>query len=421
MMTIHLQKRSHLVGLCAVCALLIGVGSFVLGWRMAMGPTFASGKNQVLGMGQNPPVSVRIDQDVEFKQFWELWSTLKSKYYEQPITDKTLFYGAMQGMAASLGDPYTDFFEPKVATEFQQSLAGKFEGIGAEIGLKGGNIQIVAPLPESPAEKAGLLAGDIILKVDKKDVTGLTIEAVVTQIRGPKGTKVTLTLARPSQKKAGFDIEITRDEIHVKSVTSKMLPDSIALITVTNFNNDTEEGFSAAVDAVLKKDPKGIILDLRNNPGGYLDMALSMAGEWMGDAVVVKERRQGKIVETLKGTGRKRLAGLPTVVLVNQGSASASEIVAGALQDAGMAKLIGMKTFGKGSVQDYESFADGSAIKITIAEWLTPKERAINKVGLEPDITLDRTAEDYEALRDPQLEKAQAYFLGNATTTASVN
>lgn len=412
------RSRASLFGLCFLVALLFAGGGFLLGWKLAVRPTVTAGKNQVLGIGQNPPAVLAIDQDVEFKQFWDLWQLLKQKYYEQPVKDKSLFYGAMEGMAASLGDPYTDFFEPKIANDFQQSLAGKFEGIGAEIGVKNKVVQIVAPLPDSPAEKAGLLAGDIILKVDKKEIAGMTIEQVVTMIRGPKGTHVVLTVLRP-QKKMPFDVSITRDEIRVKSVHWKMLPDQLALITVANFNNDTQDGFSAAVAALVKKDPKGIILDLRNNPGGYLDTALFMAGEWVGDATVVKERRQGKIVETLKGTGRKRLAGVPTVVLVNQGSASASEIVAGALQDVGVAKLVGMKTFGKGSVQEYESFNDGSAIKITIAEWLTPNERAINKVGLEPDVIIDRTTEDYEALRDPQLEKAKALLLGSASTTAA--
>jgi carboxyl-terminal processing protease len=177
---------------------------------------------------------------------------------------------------------------------------------------------------------------------------------------------------------------------------------------------DTRDGFDRAVEEAIKKDAKGVILDLRNNPGGFLDTAVYMAGEWVGDAVVVKERRQGKIFEQLRGTGKKRLAGMPTIVLVNEGSASASEIVSGTLQDFKLATVVGKKTFGKGSVQDYINLKDGSAIKITIAEWLTPNERTINQTGLEPDVTVERTPEDYEAQRDPQLDRAIGILTGEA-------
>ncbi|HEU0051398.1 MAG TPA: S41 family peptidase [Patescibacteria group bacterium] len=412
------RKSVHVV-LFGVLALAIGFGGFLLGLHVAAGPSSAGGSRAVLGIGQMPPADMNFSKDVDFKQFWDLWQLIKEKYYEQPVNDKDLLYGAMSGLAESLNDPYTDFFSPKLASDFQQALAGKFEGIGAELGLKDGNMTIIAPLPDSPAAKAGLLAGDVIGKVNDQDVSGMTLEQVVSLIRGKKGTKVALTILRLSQKKPPFEVTITRDEIQVKSVTWKMLPGQVALITVTNFNTDTQQGFSNAVDAVLAKSPKGLIVDFRNNPGGFLDTALSMAGEWLGDGVVVKERRQGKIVETLHGNGRKRLQGMPTIVLVNEGSASAAEIVAGALQDTGAAKLLGTKTFGKGSVQDYESLSDGAAIKITIAEWLTPKERAINKIGLEPDILVDRTADDYEAGRDPQLDRALAILTGTATGTAS--
>ncbi len=375
----------------------------------------------VIGIGQLPPTDQLMADDVEFKLFWELWQTLKEKYYEQPIEDKDLFYGAMAGLAASLGDPYTNYFPPKVAEEFQQSLAGKFEGIGAEIGLKDDRIQVVAPLPETPAERAGLLAGDIITEIDGEDTAGMSVEQAVSRIRGEKGTTVTLMVARPLSKNPPFEVAIVRDEIQIKSVRSKDLADGIIQIEVTHFNGDTEAAFDQAVGQALSKGAKGIVLDLRNNPGGFLDTALSMAGEWVGDRVVVKERRQGAIVGELRGTRRARLSGIPTVVLVNQGSASASEIVAGALQDYQQATIVGMQTYGKGSVQDYENFTDGSGIKITIAEWLTPDGRTINKTGLTPDVVVDRTLEDYEAQRDPQLDRAVGILNGTATgTTATV-
>ena len=369
----------------------------------------------VLGIGQSAPNS--IDKDVEFKQFWEVWSKLKEKYYEKDVTDKQMFYGALQGLAGSMGDPYTMYFDPKEANDFQQSLSGTFSGIGAEIGLRENRVTIIAPLPETPAEKAGLKAGDVIVTIDTKDTAGMSVEEAVSLIRGEKGTKVVLSVYRPSTKKDPYDVEITRETIQVKSVKVEWPEDKIALIEVTNFNTDTKEGFDKAVSEVLKKDPKGIILDLRNNPGGFLDTAVAMAGEWLGDSIIVKERRQGQIIEQLRSSGKARLRGIPTIVLVNQGSASASEIVSGALQDAKAATVVGMKTFGKGSVQDYLNLSDGSALKVTIAEWLTPSGRTINKTGLEPDVVVDRTEQDYEQQRDPQLDRALGILNGTATST----
>ena len=377
------------------------------------------GASKVLGVGQLPP-DVIASQDVDFRQFWDLWKLLKEKYYQQPLHDKDLFYGAMSGLVASTGDPYTMYFPPKEAAIFQQSLEGSFEGIGAEIGLKEDLLQIVAPLPDTPAAKAGLQAGDLILKIDDQETNGMGVDKAVSLIRGKKGTAVVLNIYRSADKKSEpRDVKIVRDEIQVKSVTSKMLEGNIAYINITHFNDDTETGFSTALDSLLAKNPKALILDVRNDPGGYLDTALSVTGEWIGNDTVLKERRQGAIVNELRGTGGQRLRGMPTVVLVNKGSASASEIVAGALQDYGLATLVGEKTFGKGSVQDYQTFKDGSGVKITIVEWLTPKERAINKTGLTPDVTVELTQADYEAKRDPQLDRAVAILNGSATSTSS--
>lgn len=380
--------------------------------------TSTSMVGSILGIGQSAPNN--LDKDVDFKQFWEVWSKLKEKYYLSDVTDKQMFYGALQGLASSMGDPYTMYFDPKDATDFQNALSGTFSGIGAEIGLRDDRITIIAPLPETPAERAGLKAGDIVVDINGTSTVGMGVEQAVSQIRGEKGTKVTLKIYRASTKKDPFDVELTRETIQVKSVRVKWQEGNIALIEVTNFNTDTKEGFDKAVSEVLKKDPKGIILDLRNNPGGFLDTAVSMAGEWLSDEVIVKERRQGQIIEQLRSSGKARLRGIPTVVLVNQGSASASEIVSGALQDTKSATVVGMKTFGKGSVQDYLNLADGSALKVTIAEWLTPSGRTINKTGLEPDVLVDRTEQDYEQQRDPQLDRALGILNGTATGTPAV-
>lgn len=400
--------------------MVIACISFSVGWRSAHSPTVRAlaGTGEVVGVGQMPPDAlIEEAKDVEFKQFWELWELLKERYYEKPVKEKELFYGAMRGLADSVGDPYTVYFEPTSSELFQQALEGKFEGIGAEIGLKDGGLQIIAPLSGAPAERAGLRSGDVILKINGTDTDGMSVDRAVTLIRGPRGTTVTLTLFRPSQKKsASFDVQIQREQIHVESVKTKMLDQHIAWIEVNHFNSDTGQAFDRAVNKVLKQEVKGIILDLRNNPGGFLDKALNVAGEWMGGRVVVKERRQGKIFGEMKGDGKNRLRGIPTVVLVNQGSASASEIVAGALQDGGQATIVGMKTFGKGSVQDFQNFPDGSGVKITTAEWITPNERTINKLGLDPDVIVDRTPEDYEAKRDPQLDRA-LQILGAVSTS----
>ena len=373
-------------------------------------------EGNVLGQRQSPPANVA--SDVEFKLFWEVWSALKDRYYQQPLKDKDLFYGALSGLASGTGDPYTTFFEPQAAEDFDQSIAGAFGGIGAEIGMKKDVIQIVAPLADTPAEKAGLLAGDIIAKIDGEDTSGMTVDQAVHKIRGERGTKVALTIYRPNAKKPLFDVSIVRDVIRITSVKSKMLDGGVAYVEITSFNADTADRFEAAVKTLLAQHPKGFVLDVRNDPGGLLDQAQRVAAVWLGDQVVVKERRQGKIFEELHGVGKALLKGVPTIVLVNQGSASASEIVAGALQDYQAAKLVGSKTFGKGSVQEVHDFEDGSAVKITIAEWLTPKERTIHKTGLEPDITVEQTPEDYESKRDPVLDRARGILLGTATSTS---
>lgn len=418
------------VVLCAALAFGAGFsfgrpGSTLAAPKKTASKTVAS--DLVVGFESPAPSDVELPAD--FKEFWKLWRTLREKYYKQPVADKKLFYGAMAGLASSLGDPYTVFFEPTSAQEFNQSLQGKFEGIGAEIGIKDGQLEVIAPLPGTPAEKAGLRPEDMILSIDKQDTTDMSVEKAVSLIRGKKGTTVTLSVGRIKKEKdakgkehsalATFDVTITRATIEVKSVRTKYLRDGIALIEISHFNEDTATLFSKAVDEVLAKNAKGLILDLRNNPGGYLDRATAVAGEWVGDQVVVVERQQDKITEKFRGTGQARLRDMPTVVLVNEGSASASEIVAGALQDYAKAKVVGMKTFGKGSVQDYLELDDRSAVKITIAEWLTPKERSIDKVGIQPDVQLERTQDDIHADRDPQLDAALEILTGTKAPKAS--
>lgn len=425
------QKRSFFAAIVVTAVIAFTVGNLYArparSDASSSSASIASATTTVLGVGGDVPADLSVPAD--FNQFWDLWRQLKSQYYLQPVDERKMLYGAMSGMAASLGDPYTMYFEPKSATEFSQSLAGKFEGIGAEIGMKDDQLQVIAPLLDTPADRAGLRAGDAILKINGQDTADMAVDKAVTLIRGKRGTAVSLLIARiVSQKDANgkvkksvttMEVTIIRDVIMIKSVQVKYLRDNVAQIVITSFNQDTDTAFHDAVTAALKKDVKGIVLDVRNDPGGYLDRAISVASEWLGDQVIVKERRQGKITEEYHGTDGARLKGIPTIVLVNQGSASASEIVAGALQDYGVAKLVGMKTFGKGSVQDYTEFSDHSAVKITIAEWLTPKDRSIHKIGITPDVTIDFTQDDFHANTDPQLDKALELLTGKPSPATS--
>ncbi|PIR66712.1 MAG: hypothetical protein COU51_02425 [Parcubacteria group bacterium CG10_big_fil_rev_8_21_14_0_10_36_14] len=344
-----------------------------------------------------------ITDEVDFKMFWEVWEKIKKDYVHAPIDEVTMFYGAMQGMAASLGDPYTLFFPPKVAEEFKQDLAGEFEGIGAEVGIKDNQLIIVSPLSDSPAEKAGLLPGDKVLAIDGKNTEGIALDYAVNQIRGKGGTIVKLTITRNGFASAK-EIEITRGKIIIKSVQWRMEGD-FAYVKILQFGNDTKKDFDDMVKKIILKNPKGIIIDLRNNPGGYLDAAVTMAGEWVPDEPVVYERNNGQDTG-LTANGKGRLKDSKTVVLINRGSASGSEIVAGALKDYNKAILVGEKTFGKGSVQDYTEYKDGSALKLTIALWLTPNGTSIDGEGIEPNYVVDYTEDDYKKSEDPQLKKA---------------
>lgn len=350
--------------------------------------------------------SNKLTQDVDFNLFWNVWDMLKRSYVDRDkLDDKKMFYGALKGLVESTDDPYTVFMEPKIAKEFSDDLAGTFEGIGAEIGKKDNIITIVAPLADMPAEKVGLQSGDQIYAIDGESTAGLSTDEAVNKIRGPKGTEVTLTIFRKGFEKTK-DFKITRQTILIKSIKTKMGDDKIFVITITNFNDDTSELFKRAVAEAIEKNPKGIILDLRNNPGGYLQTAIDVASEWVDQGNIVTEQFSLEKKNEYSHRGRARLKDFPTVVLVNQGSASASEIVSGALKDNGKATIVGMKTFGKGSVQTLEEMQDGSSVKITVAKWLTPKGYNINHEGIAPDIEVDLTLEDYNKNIDPQMDKA---------------
>lgn len=393
--------RSVVILTCVVFVLVAFTFGFIFGRQQGLRSVVPEGEGRVVGQGEIPS---HLSQDVDFVLFWDVWNLIKDQYYEQPVSETSLFYGAMDGLLKGLEDPYSTFFDPEEAAEFAEELSGSFEGIGAEIAIKDDQLQIVAPLPDSPAESAGVMAGDKIYLIDGVETQEMTLEEAVSRIRGPKGTSVTLMVSRDGLDELE-EVVIVRDEINIDSVEWEIRDDGIAVVNMYFFNEDTTELFEEAIQEILTKDVNGMILDLRSDPGGLLTAAIDVASAWLGNQTVVieqvKEERQA-----ISGHGLARLSGLPTVVLINEGSASGSEIVAGALQDYDAAILIGMTTFGKGSVQDYKQLKDGSAVKITVAKWLTPNGRSINEQGIAPDIEVDYPIEEFYAGNDPQFTKA---------------
>jgi len=402
----NIGKKIILVGSLTIFILAIFAGGFYTGRNKIEKSVF----NRPLAYSPEANTTVSTSTPLDFNLYWQVWDSLKENYVDRnKVTDQELFYGSLKGMAQSTGDPYTVFMDPKEAKELSDDLAGTFEGIGAELGMRNDIATIIAPLDGMPAQKAGLRAGDKLYAVDGKSTIGLDINTIVKQIRGPKDTKVTLTIIRGKEKPR--DIAITRSVIIVKSIKTEMRSDGILVIRVSNFNDDTESLFKEAVNLALTKNPKGIILDLRNNPGGYLDTAVSMASEWIAEGPIVAEQFNGNKRNEYPSDGSGRLQNFPTVVLVNGGSASASEILAGALRDYKKATLVGEKTFGKGSVQSIDSLVNGAALKITIAKWLTPAGDYIHDKGLDPTIVVPLTAAEAEKNLDPQFNKALEILL----------
>lgn len=350
-----------------------------------------------------------LGKNVNFDIFLKVWDIVRERYVDQPVSETKLFYGALEGMVAALDDPYSIFLTPVVSEEFSESLSGRFEGIGAEIAVKHNVLTIVAPLPDSPAEIAGLKPRDMIYAIDGVSAEDMRLDDAVARIRGEKGTQVVLTVVREGVDKR-LDISVTRDTIQVKSVTWEMKDNNIAYIQMRNFNTDTTDLFRQIEKEVVAKNPTGIIFDLRNNSGGFLQTSIDVASAWLDNKLVVSEKNAQGMGNSYYSNGRSLLLDIPTVVLVNGGSASASEIVAGALQDYKAARIIGTQTFGKGSVQVLEDLPDGSSVKFTIARWYTPNDRSIDVDGITPDDVVELSEDDFGEDRDPQMDKAMEYL-----------
>lgn len=340
--------------------------------------------------------------DVDFSVFWEAWNKLNKNYVNTLDTQK-MVYGAIKGLYNSTGDPYTEFFEPEENKRFKDDISGEFQGIGIEISSINGLATVVAPLPDSPAEKAGLKAKDIIMEVDGTSTLDLSFDEIIDKIRGEEGTSVSIKVSRENEDGVK-EFNIVRENIIVPSVTHEVLEQSnkkISYIKIRQFGDDTESLFSQALNDSKNQKIDGIILDFRNNPGGYLDTSVDMASNFIDGGVIVTEVDKSGHKKDFQASKNASFKDIKLVALINEGSASASEIVAGALKDRNRAKLIGSKTFGKGSVQVLESLSNQSAVKITIAKWLTPKGEHIDKKGIEPDISVedDSTTEADEVLQ----------------------
>lgn len=347
-------------------------------------------------------------QDVDFSLFWEAWHKLEEKYVDKDeLNAQEMVYGAIKGMVESLGDAYTVFMPPEDTKIFVEDVKGSFEGVGMEIGIRDGQLKVVAPLEGTPAQRAGLRAGDSIMTIDGTSTAAMPIDKAVKLIRGTRGTAVVLGVYREEWQEIK-DIEITRGVISIPSLKLEMKDDDIAYLHLYQFSEKASSDFYQAAIQILESGTRRIILDLRNNPGGYLEVAQDIAGWFLekGQVVTIEDFGGDKEQGLYLAKGNAKLYPYPIVVLINEGSASGSEILAGALRDNREVKLIGTTSFGKGSVQELEKLEGGSSLKITIAKWLTPKGELITNKGLEPDIEVEMTAEDYEKGLDPQLDKA---------------
>jgi carboxyl-terminal processing protease len=400
-------RTSRAITGAVIAALLFGTITFFAGWisARAVGSSpidtfFASLLNR---QARN---STPGDLQEQFAVFWDVWDLVDSEFYRtEPLNQQQMVYGAIRGMLGALDDDYTTFQEPEIAEQSRESMEGRFEGIGAYLRMDDGQVTIDRPIRGSPAEQAGLQADDIILAVDGADLAALNagkddteaIAAAVELIRGPKGSQVTLTILRPANAER-FDLTITRDEVPLISVNAELLPNGVAYIQITEFKANTTELLDAALREIVPQQPQSIILDLRNNPGGFLNTAQEVLGRFYDGVALYEEENGGNIREltTRAAPEEVRLFEQPMVVLINSGSASASEIVAGGLRDERPnTTLIGETSFGKGSVQNIHQLRDGSSARITIAQWFTPNRDLIHRIGITPEYEI-------AASEDPQ-------------------
>jgi carboxyl-terminal processing protease len=359
-----------------------------------------------------PPLpALGVEVEDEFRVFWEAWHIVQDRYYGAPVEPESLTHGAIWGAVEALDDPYTWFAEPEAAERIREDATGRYSGIGAVVNLNDlGNVVIVQPFSGGPADEGGLLPGDVVLEVEGEDTLGLSLEQAVSMIRGPAGTTVRLLVQRQGLDEP-FEVEIVRREIEIPVVEYQVRDDGLAYLKVSRFGTNAPAQVHEALAELLERDPKGLILDLRDNPGGYLSASIDIASEFVAEGPIVLEKGSNGSDEEHMARGDGLATDIPLAVLMNGATASAAEIVAGAIRDHERGVLIGEQTHGKGSVQSPRDLSDGSHLRLTIAHWFTPNGQSIAKEGLAPDIEVSRNEEDLANDRDPQLDEAVRYLL----------
>lgn len=388
-------------------------GGFVTGHLLPFGGDLNLGINTpeaIVAPTTSPEQQASTPEELQtlFVPFWEAWNLVHENYVDQPVDDVALMRGAIDGMMQALGDQHSSYMDPEDYKQANESLEGSYEGIGAYVDTTTDYLTVTSPIPGSPAEAAGLLPGDKIIAIDGEDMTGIDAELARRKVLGPAGSTVVLTIWRESAD-APFDVSITRARITIDSATGEMLEGDIAYFQVTTFGSNTMPELEAALDELMPQNPKAIILDLRNNGGGYLETSVDVTSQFLSEGVVLYEQYGDgrRTTYEVEPGGMATDPGIPMIVLINEGSASASEIVAGALQDSGRAKLLGAVSYGKGSVQNWIPLSgENGAVRITIAKWLTPNENTIHEIGLTPDYLVELTEDDRLNDRDPQLDEA---------------
>lgn len=358
----------------------------------------------------------QADDSVDMSEFWRVWHLLDEKFVTSSstaeLTDEEKIEGAITGLVKSYGDPYTIYLPPVEAAAFEEDISGNFSGVGMEVGIREDVLTVIAPLPESPAERSGILAGDMILRIDDASTEDMSVDEAVRRIRGEKGTEVHLTIFREGEEEYR-DLTIVRDTITIPTSKTEERGD-VFIVTLYSFNAISEAEMQQSLRKFIRSGKEKLVLDLRGNPGGYLESAVSIASYFLplGKTVVRESFGDGTPEEVYRSMGReiRTFTKDNFVVLVDEGSASASEILAGALKEHGVATIIGTQTFGKGSVQELVELDRGSSLKVTVARWLTPEGTSISDGGLAPDIVVERTAEDRTAEKDPQLEEALKFL-----------
>lgn len=366
---------------------------------------------------KNPPKVEFVNktpqtEKIDFALFWQVWDQVSSDYLNRPVDPQSMLYGSIKGMVESLGDPYTSFLPPEINKMVNNSINGSYEGVGMELGIKDGQLMVVAPLDGSPAKAAGILAGDRIIEIEGKNTAGITVTEAVSKIRGQAGSVSTIKIQRGGDDP--YVLTVKREKITVASVTWEDKGNGTAYIRISRFGGDTNDDWDRTVKEVNVKmrELNAIVLDLRGNPGGYLQSAVHIASDFYKDGPVLFERTALNKDIAFNVQGVADFEKIPVFILIDEGSASASEILASALKENIDAKLIGIQSFGKGTIQDSKEFKDGSGVHITIAKWITSQKKWVGdkdqdgKVGLKPDFPIEITKEDTQALKDPQLEKA---------------